>query len=168
MLHTDRDSDFNKERFLMAVSMNRKARTCLSTAFNYAQDRVTFGKPLFDNQVIRHKLANVAKDIEAHWAWIEQIAYHVKVNGWTADVASRIAMAKIFGGRMLELACREAQQVLGGAGYQKGGVGGAVKQISRDLRVMVVGGGSEEIIGDMAVRQELALAKRKQTMAAKL
>ncbi|KAG9565702.1 hypothetical protein KCU71_g6417, partial [Aureobasidium melanogenum] len=109
-------------------------------------------KPLFSNQVIRHKLAKVAKDIEAHWAWIEQIAYHVKVNGWTDDVASHIAMAKIFGGRMLELACREAQQVLGGAGYQRNGVGGAVEQISRNLRLIVVGGGSEEIIGDLAVR----------------
>ena len=148
--------------------MNRYARTCLSTAFSYSQDRVTFGKPLFSNQVIRHKLANVAKDIEAHWAWLEQIAYHVKVNGWTADVASRITMAKIFGGRMLELACREAQQVLGGAGYQRSGIGGVVEQISRDLRIMVVGGGSEEIIGDMAVRQELALAQRKEKMASKL
>lgn len=160
--------DFNKERFMIAVKMNRKSRTCISHALNYAQDRVTFGRPLFDNQVIRHKLANVAKDVEAHWAWLEQIAYHVSVNGWTADVASRIAMAKIFGGRMLELACREAQQVFGGAGYQRGGVGGAVEQISRDLRVLVVGGGSEEIIGDLAVRQELALSKRKEKMAAKL
>ncbi|KAH0031053.1 acyl-CoA dehydrogenase, partial [Aureobasidium melanogenum] len=161
-------TNFNKERFLIAVAMNRQARTCLSTAFTYAQDRITFGKPLFSNQVIRHKLANVAKDIEAHWAWIEQIAYHVKVNGWTDDVASRIAMAKIFGGRMLELACREAQQVLGGVGYQRNGVGGAVEQISRDLRVMVVGGGSEEIIGDLAVRQELALTQRKEKLNSRL
>lgn len=140
----------------------------MSTALNYAQERETFGKPLFDNQIIRHKLANVAKDIEAHWAWIEQIAYHIKVNGWTADVASRIALAKVFGGRMLELAAREAQQVMGGAGYQKNGVGAVVEQISRDLRVFVVGGGSEEIIGDMAVRQELGLTKRKTAAAAKL
>ena len=62
---------------------------------------------------------------------------------------------------MLEKACREAQQVLGGAGYQRGGVGQQVEQISRDLRMLVVGGGSEEIIADLAVRQELALSKRK-------
>lgn len=146
---------------MITVKMNRKARICISQALAYAQDRTTFGKPLFANQVIRHKLANVAKDIEAHWAWLEQIAYHVKLHGWTTDVASRIAMAKIFGGRMLELACREAQQVFGGAGYSKEGVGAQVEQISRDLRLLVVGGGSEEIIGDLAVRQELGLSKRK-------
>ncbi|KAG9964339.1 acyl-CoA dehydrogenase, partial [Aureobasidium melanogenum] len=142
-------ANFNQERLLIAVAMNRKARVCLSTALNYAQERETWGNPLFDNQVIRHKLTNVAKDIEAHFA-------------------CRIAMAKIFGGRMLELACREAQQVMGGAGYQKGAGGAQVEQISRDLRVLVVGGGSEEIIGDLAVRQELALTKRKEAAMAKL
>ena len=153
--------DFNKERFMMAVGANRKARMCLAAALSYAQDRYTFGKALFDNQIIRHKLAYIAKDIEAHWAWLEQIAYHVKISGWTDDIASRMALAKVFAGGLLERANREAQQVFGGAGYQKGGVGGEVEQISRDLRIMVVGGGSEEIIADMAVRQELALAKRK-------
>ena len=38
---------------------------------------------------------------------------------------------------MLELAAREAQQVFGGAGYQKAGRGATVEQISRDLRMMV-------------------------------
>jgi hypothetical protein len=33
--------------------------------------------------------------------------------------------------------------------------------MSRDLRMMVVGGGSEEIISDLAVRQETVLAKKR-------
>lgn len=59
------------------------------------------------------------------------------------------------------MANREAQQIFGGAGYQKGGVGGIIEQMSRDLRMMVVGGGSEEIIADLAVRQEGERAKRR-------
>ncbi|GAB7354597.1 hypothetical protein MBLNU459_g5038t1 [Dothideomycetes sp. NU459] len=153
-------NNFNQERLAISIGMNRKARTCLSTAMNYAHDRVTFGKPLISNQIIRHKLAAVAKDVEAHWAWIEQLCYHVKINGWTSDLAGRIALSKVFGGQMLEKACREAQQILGGAGYQKSGVGSAVEQISRDLRMLVIGGGSEEIISDLAVKQEIALSKR--------
>jgi alkylation response protein AidB-like acyl-CoA dehydrogenase len=153
-------ADFNKERFLMAVGVNRKARTCLSVALQYAHDRETFGKPLVENQIIREKFATIARGVESNFAWLEQIAYHVKVNGWVDELASRIALAKVNGGRLLELACREAQQVLGGAGYQKCGVGWQVEQISRDLRMFVVGGGSEEIIADMAVRQELIFAKK--------
>jgi len=48
---------------------------------------------------------------------------------------------------------REAQQIFGGAGYQRGGGRGErIERISRDVRVLVVGGGSEEILIDLAVR----------------
>jgi alkylation response protein AidB-like acyl-CoA dehydrogenase len=158
-------TNFNRERFIMAVGCNRQARECLSTALKYAHQRHTFGKPLISNQIIRHKMATVARKVEAHWAWLEQIAFHVQSspNGFNSqEVAGRIALAKVTGGRLVEKAAREAQQVLGGAGYQKGeGVGGKVEQISRDLRMMVVGGGSEEIIADLAVRQEVMNARRR-------
>lgn len=149
----------------MAVNMNRKARQSLSVALNYAHVRYTFGKPLMSHQIIRHKFVTMARYIESHWAWLEQIAYHIKRNGWEGNtVASRIALAKIHGGRLLELANREAQQVLGGAGYQRGGIGGTVEQISRDLRMLVVGGGSEEILTDLAMRQELSAGKKRGSM----
>jgi len=155
-------SNFNSERLSIAIGMNRKARTCMSSSFEYAHDRVTFGKPLISNQIMRHKFTTMARYIESHWAWIEQICYHAKVNGRiTEDLASRIALAKIHGGRLLELANREAQQVFGGAGYQRSGLGSEVEQISRDLRMLVVGGGSEEILSDLAVRQELSLCRKK-------
>lgn len=158
-------TNFNRERFIMAVGCNRQARDCLSAALKYAHQRHTFGKPLISNQIIRHKIATIARKVEAHWAWLEQIAFHVhnSPNGFNSqEVAGRIALAKVTGGRLLEKAAREAQQVLGGAGYQKGeGVGGKVEQISRDLRMMVVGGGSEEIIADLAVRQEVMNARRR-------
>lgn len=135
--------NFNKERFVLAVSCNRKSRTCLTMAFDYALRRETFGKTLVHNQVIRQKLSELAHRVEAHWAWLEQIAFHINTSslGWQSpDIASRIALLKIQGGQMLELAAREAQQVFGGAGYQKGGPGATVEQISRDLRMLVGNG----------------------------
>ncbi|KAH7141532.1 acyl-CoA dehydrogenase [Dactylonectria estremocensis] len=151
--------NFNRERFVMAVQCNRKSRTCLSMAFSYAMERKTFGKPLIQNQVIRKKLSEIAHRVEAHWAWLEQVAHYINSSpsGWqTPDIASQISLLKVQGGQMVEMASREAQQIFGGAGYQKGGRGAAVEQISRDLRMLVVGGGSEEILADLAVRQELA------------
>ncbi|GME60606.1 acyl-dehydrogenase [Neofusicoccum parvum] len=157
-------TNFNKERYIMAVGCNRKARTCMSHALAYAHKRQTFGKPLISHQIIRHKISNIAQEVESHWAWLEQLAFHIqqsekKFND--PEIAGRIALAKVQGGRLLEMANREAQQIFGGAGYQKGGVGATVEQISRDLRMMVVGGGSEEILADLAVRQETAIAKKK-------
>ncbi|KAJ5239859.1 hypothetical protein N7468_004478 [Penicillium chermesinum] len=155
-------TNFNKERLLIAVGCNARARTCLEEAYNYSVDRHTFGKPLISHQIIRAKLATIARYVEGHWAWIEQLAYHIKVNdGAIDDLSARIALAKVHGGRLLELANREAQQIFGGAGYQRGGVGSKVEQISRDLRMMVVGGGSEEILTDLAIRQEQGWAKKR-------
>lgn len=155
--------NFNRERYIMAVGCNRKARTCLAHAFEYAHKRETFGKPLIANQIISSKFATLARYIESHYAWLEQIAYAIQASplGFQdPDVAGRIALAKVHGGRIQEMANREAQQVFGGAGYQRGaGPGGVVEQMSRDLRMMVVGGGSEEIIADLAVRQEGVLAR---------
>lgn len=156
-------TNFNKERFIMSVICNRKARTCLATALAYASSRETFGQPLISRQLIRYKVVILARQIEAHWAWLEQIAYHVQAHGWqTERVAARIALAKVSGGRILELAAREAQQIMGGVAYQKGGPGGGgtVEQITRDLRMMVVGGGSEEILGELAFRQEVKASSR--------
>ncbi|KAF2703029.1 acyl-CoA dehydrogenase NM domain-like protein [Pleomassaria siparia CBS 279.74] len=157
-------TNFNKERFIMSVGCNRKARTCLSESFAYANKRHTFGKPLISNQIISHKLATIGRYVESHWAWLEHIAYHISKSplGWQdPDIAGQIALLKVHGGRILEMANREAQQIFGGAGYQKGGPGAIIEQMSRDLRMMVVGGGSEEIIADLAVRQETALAKKR-------
>jgi alkylation response protein AidB-like acyl-CoA dehydrogenase len=58
---------------------------------------------------------------------------------------------------------REAQQIMGGLGYSKSGRGARIEQISRDLRVMVVGGGSEEILIDLSVSQELRAMKQLRT-----
>lgn len=157
-------TNFNKERFIMAVICNRKARTCLSTALAYASSRETFGQPLVAHQIIRQKLVTLAREVEGHWAWLEQIAFHVKCNGWQEDsLGGKVALVKITGGRMLERAAREAQQVMGGVAYQRGGPGGGgvVEQIARDLRMMVVGGGSEEILGELAWREEVKAARKR-------
>ena len=157
-------TNFNRERFILSIGCNRMARECMTEAFKYAHTRHTFGKPLISHQIIRHKIAMLARQIEGHWAWLEQIAYHVQQSprGWEAqEVAGRIALAKVMGGKLLEKAAREAQQIFGGAGYAREGLGARVEQFSRDLRMMVVGGGSEEIIEDFAVRQEIFNAKRR-------
>lgn len=65
-----------------------------------------------------------------------------------------VALLKVVAGRALERAVREAQQIMGGLGYSKTGKGARIEQISRDVRVMIVGGGSEEILTELAFVQE--------------
>ncbi|KAL5536566.1 hypothetical protein ACEPAF_388 [Sanghuangporus sanghuang] len=163
--------NFNPERLALACSGLVLAQTCLSEALNHAARRQTFGKSLIRNQVIRAKIANMTRALESTRAWYESIVWEIEQaavssygpngkNYVTAfadpSIASRIALLKVQAGRTLELLVREAQQIFGGAGTTREGVGAVVEQISRDMRVWVVGGGSEEILDDLAVRLMLA------------
>jgi len=94
---------------------------------------------------------------------MEQLVYvhdMARRSGQDAYLGGQFASLKVLAGQVLEFINREAQQTMGGLGYARGGRGARVEQISRDLRVMVVGGGSEEVLTDLAVAQEVrALAK---------
>lgn len=139
--------NFNGERLGMAHGCCAFARVCLEDASEYAKTRETFGKPLVGHQSIRIKLADMARQIEATQAWVDLCAWQVREGkGRPAD----FAMLKVQATRMLEAVARDAAQVLGGASYLKGS---KVERIYREVRVNAIGGGSEEIMLDLAGRQ---------------
>ena len=53
--------NFNSERIGMASSCTAYARVCLEEAIAYAKERKTFGKPIAQHQVIRHKIVDMAQ-----------------------------------------------------------------------------------------------------------
>ena len=53
----------------------------------------------------------------------------------------------------MEFCAREASQIFGGQSYTREGSGGKVERIYREVRVNAIGGGSEEIMRDLASRQ---------------
>ena len=139
------------------------ARVCLEDAYSHAVRRETFGKKLIEIQVIRSKFSMMARHIESTYAWMEQLVYMsetAKKQNIDAKLGGQFANLKVLVGQTLEKVNREAQQVMGGLGYSKSGRGARIEQISRDVRVMVVGGGSEEILADLAVNQEIKASKK--------
>ncbi|KAF4968734.1 hypothetical protein FSARC_3917 [Fusarium sarcochroum] len=150
--------NFNHERLWLACTSLRMARVCLYDSYRHAVTRETFGKALIKNQVIRAKLSAMARQIETVHAWMEQLVYISEASkkaGVDAKLSGHFANLKVAAGQTLEKVNRESQQILGGAGYSKSGKGARIEQISRDVRVMVVGGGSEEILTDLAINQEM-------------
>lgn len=142
--------NFNRERLGMAMSCCAFARVCLKEAADWARERQTFGKPLAGHQVIRVKLADMARRIGATQAWVDQCAWaESQGKGQPAD----FAMLKVQATEMLERVARDAAQVLGGASYL---TGSKVERIYREVRVNAIGGGSEEIMLDLAGRQLFA------------
>jgi alkylation response protein AidB-like acyl-CoA dehydrogenase len=63
--------------FLTLSSALRYSRLLLDASVRYAHQRQTFGKPLWSSQIIRAKVAEMAKRIEANWAWTEALAFSI-------------------------------------------------------------------------------------------
>ena len=145
--------DFNAERLGLATGALSLSRVCLEDAYMHALTRETFGEKLMSHQIIRSKIGLMSTGIAAMHAWLESLIFSLKKSPKDSSLPQALSLAKVQGAQLLEFCVREAQQIFGGAGYQRGsGKGSRVEQISRDARVNVVGGGSEEILIDLAVR----------------
>lgn len=139
--------NFNLERVSLTAIALGHMKACLEEAIDWAQTRTTFGQKLIAHQVIRHKLANMSARIDACDAYLNQICWEISQGGMPV---AKIAKAKFFTTKALEFCASEAMQVLGGAGYLRGQ---RVERIYRDTKVLAIGGGSEEVMRDLAVRQ---------------
>ncbi|NWG54413.1 MAG: acyl-CoA dehydrogenase family protein [Hydrogenophilaceae bacterium] len=139
--------NFNGERLGMASGCTASARVCIEDAAAWAQTRKTFGKRLADHQVIRHKIAEMVQRVNATTAYLEHCAWRV-MQGETP--VADLCLLKVQATQTLEFCAREAVQVMGGAGYMRGS---RVERIYREVRVNAIGGGSEEIMRDLAARQ---------------
>jgi len=145
--------NFNHERFMMAAHSNRFSRVCIQESIKYAKERKTFGKRLADHQVIRHKIVEMARKVESTHALLEQIAYMIDKNVSEQNLAGICALVKVQATKNLDYCAREAVQIFGGRGYIRAGRAGKVERIYREVRVNAIGGGSEEILLDLAAKQ---------------
>lgn len=139
--------NFNNERIMLAAQACAFAKVCYDESLAYARERHTFGKPLIRNQVIRHKLVDMRMKVEAVKANLDILAW--KVGNKQMPIAE-VCMLKNFATTSLECVANEAMQILGGAGYLRGS---KVERIYRETKVLTIGGGSLEIMKDLAGKQ---------------
>jgi butyryl-CoA dehydrogenase len=115
------------------------ARAALEDSIAYTQQRVQFGRPIGDFQVIRFKIAQMATEIEV----ARQLTYAVANdadNGFRDDV--RASMAKLFASEMSERVTSEGIQIHGGAGYTSEY---PLERYWRDARLTTIFEGTSEI-----------------------
>jgi alkylation response protein AidB-like acyl-CoA dehydrogenase len=148
-------TNFNHERFVIAIGACRSSRLCYSEAIHEALTRKTFGKRLIDHQVIRFKLAEMARQIESLQSFVEQIAYQFSQGVKDRDLGAQCALLKVQASKTFEYCVREAVQIFGGSGLVKEGRGMFVERLYREVRGVAIPGGSEEILLDLAIREAI-------------
>lgn len=143
--------NFNSERLFMSANAVGFAQLCLDEALAWARERKTFGEALSQRQVIRHKLMDMMMRIDAARALVYDLAYRIEHQcDDPARLVARIAMAKVVSTQTMQFCADQAVQILGGMGYMRGTMS---ERIYREVKVMMIGGGSEEILKDLAARQ---------------
>jgi alkylation response protein AidB-like acyl-CoA dehydrogenase len=115
-------------------------------AMKYAQERETFGKPIFKHQLIQSKFAEMATDIEAAKLLTLQAAF---LKDQKRNYTKEAAMAKFFASKNAMKHAVEAVQIHGGYGFVKEF---HVERLMRDAKITEIYEGTSEI-------QQLVIAR---------
>ena len=143
-------ANFNGERLGLAAGAIGFAEACYDEALAWAQQRQTFGSPLVGHQVVRHKLVDMQQRSRSTAAWLEQVAARADAGDTGADWVGEVCVLKNHATQTLQFCADAGVQILGGMGYMRGTV---CERIYREVKVLTIGGGTEEMMKDLAARQ---------------
>jgi acyl-CoA dehydrogenase len=145
-------TNFNGERLSMAAMALGFSECCYDEALSWAQQRKTFGTALVDHQVIRHKLMDMKMRIESTRAWLNAVSARADA-GDRGDKSAKGAewVAQVC---LLKNHATQTMQFCADQGVHMGFMRGtASERIYREVKVMTIGGGTEEIMKELASRQ---------------
>ena len=142
-------ANFQRERLQLAVMANMTAQLALEESLRYAREREAFGKSLTGFQVTRHKLVDMATQIEVSREFTYRVA--AKMNAGV-DQVKEVSMAKNFACEVSNKVTYEAVQIFGGYGYMREYL---VERLYRDNRILSIGGGTTEIMKEIIARRML-------------
>ena len=146
-------TNFNGERLSMAAMALGFAECCYDEALAWARQRKTFGTALVDHQVIRHKLMDMKMRIESTRAWLQSVSDRADSGNKSdkgAEWVAQVCLLKNHATQTMQFCADQGVQILGGMGYMRGA---ACERIYREVKVMMIGGGAEEIMKELASRQ---------------
>lgn len=131
---------FELERIALAGMGVGHAAECLDLSRRYVAEREAFGEPLSALQTIRHRIAEMEIDLEAARLVTYQAA--ARLDAGHPEAAQSVARAKYLAAVMANRVADDAVQLFGGAGFLDES---PVARHYRDVRVLRIGGGTDEI-----------------------
>jgi acyl-CoA dehydrogenase len=134
------------ERLIAACGEIAGARATFEYAMQYAKDRVAFGRPIAQFQVIKHRLVDMANEIAA----VQALVYETCDRWDRGEYAVReISQSKLLASQLAVRAADEAIQILGGHGYM---AEFPVERAWRDARLSRIGAGTDEIMKEVIAK----------------
>nr|WP_281358836.1 acyl-CoA dehydrogenase family protein [Flexivirga aerilata] len=137
---------FVNERINLAVHGYAVAQRALDLATDYARTRETFGRPIIDRQAIRHKLVRMHRRVAEARALTRSVIERAAAG---EEPIADACLAKNSAVEACDYVVDEAVQIFGGAGYLRES---EVERHYRDSRILGIGGGTNEILDDLAAK----------------
>jgi acyl-CoA dehydrogenase len=137
---------FVVERIALAVHAYGIAARALALTAAYTRDRETFGRPLVANQVVRHTLVEMHRQVEVARTYTRAVAARHAAG---ENVIAEACLAKQTAVEAATYVCDRAVQLHGGTGYMHRT---EVERHYRDARILPIGGGATEVLTDLSAR----------------
>ncbi|WP_048440334.1 acyl-CoA dehydrogenase family protein [Caenimonas sp. SL110] len=133
-------STFQNERLVVGALASGTSSKAIELTVEYLKQRQAFGKSLWEQPVVRNKLAWVASKAAAVRALTYQCAQMIDEG---KDTVREVSMLKAFGAETLQEVVHTCLQLHGGTGFI---IGTPVERMARDSRILTIGGGATEVM----------------------
>ncbi|MFF0458247.1 acyl-CoA dehydrogenase family protein [Nocardia africana] len=139
---------FVSERVGLAVQAYGHAQRCLDLTLRWCRDRETFGRPLISRQAVQNTLSEMARRIDVARVYTRHVAERAAAG--ETDLIAEVCFAKNTAVEAAEWVAHQAVQLFGGLGYMRES---EVERHYRDVRILGIGGGTNEILTSLAAKR---------------
>ena len=139
--------NFVSERIGLAVQSYACAQRALDITVQWCRDRETFGRPLISRQTVQHTLTEMARRVEVARVYTRSVA--ARAAAGETNLIREACFAKNTAVEAGDWVVNQAVQLHGGMGYMRES---EVERQYRDMRIMGIGGGTNEILTGLAAK----------------
>lgn len=137
---------FAFERLIMGINAHARTEYALEYAVKYMSEREAFGKKINQFQALRHKVADIASELEMIKTFNYSVAQRMDAGEYVVKEAS---MSKLLSTKIADKAIYDCLQLLGGYGYMEDY---PMARLFRDSRLGPIGGGTSEILKEIIAK----------------
>jgi acyl-CoA dehydrogenase len=138
---------FVSERVGLAVQAYASAQRALDLTVAWCRNRETFGRALISRQTVQHTLADMARRIDVARTYTRTVASRAAVGD--VNLMTEACFAKNTAVEAGSWVVDQAVQLHGGMGYMRES---EVERQYRDMRILGIGGGTNEILTGLAAK----------------
>jgi alkylation response protein AidB-like acyl-CoA dehydrogenase len=137
---------FALERLVMGINAHARSEFALEYAIQYMSERHAFGKTIDQFQALRHKIADLASEVEMCKEFNYSVAKRLNEGQYIVKEAT---MSKLVSTKIADKVIYECLQFLGGYGYMEDY---PMARLLRDSRLGPIGGGTSEILREIIAK----------------